>query len=56
MDVKKGEVLLSVELIPKWKAEVSVVGKGRDEPNINPKLPPPVGRLHLSWNPFDLLV
>lgn len=42
--------------MPKWKAEVSTVGKGRDAPNINPFLPPPVGRIHWSWNPFELFV
>ena len=31
------------------------VGKGRDEPNMNPYLPPPVGRVKFSWNPFTML-
>jgi len=45
---------MSIELVPKWKFECSTVGKGRDDPNVNPYLPPPVGRFHFSWNPFEM--
>jgi hypothetical protein len=48
--------MLSFEVLPEWKAKISEVGKGRDEPNINPYLPPPVGRFEWSLNPFKLLV
>jgi hypothetical protein len=30
------------------------VGAGRNNPNHSPFLPPPVGRLKFSWNPFVL--
>ena len=30
------------------------VGAARNDPNTNPFLPPPVGRLTFSWNPFVL--
>lgn len=53
---KEGKVLLSVELVPKWKSELSKVGFGREDPNINPTLPPPTGRVFFSWNPFEMFV
>ena len=46
---------MSLEILPKWKAEVCKVGKGREEPNVNPYLPPPVGRFQWTLNPFGLL-
>lgn len=49
-----GEVLVSIELLPKWKADISKVGSGRDEPNVNPYLPPPIGRFEWSMNPFKM--
>ena len=51
-----GKVLLSLEFLPMNLAETSVVGKGRDEPNVNPYLPPPIGRFEWSLNPFTMLV
>ena len=47
---------MSLEILPKWKAQVCVVGKGRDEPNVNPYLPPPVGRFQFTLNPISLMV
>ena len=41
--------------MPEWYAELHPVGKGRDEPNMNPYLPPPVGRIKFSLNPFTML-
>ena len=52
---KSGRILCSLEILPKWKAELSQVGKGRKEPNVAPFLPPPVGRFQWSLNPFKLL-
>lgn len=52
---RMGEVKLSVQVIPKADAEKNKVGHARTEPNINPFLPPPVGRLSLSLNPFKML-
>lgn len=51
-----GKILISLEFLPSWKAETSLVGKGRNEPNVNPYLPPPVGRFEWSLNPFKMLV
>merc|ERR1711871_441248 len=50
----KGEVCYSIQIWPKDKALVMPVGAARSEPNTNPYLPPPVGRLKWSWNPFVL--
>lgn len=50
-----GGVLCSLEILPMWKAEQVSVGNGRDDPNCNPYLPPPEGRISWSWNPLVLL-
>eukprot|EP01017_Pseudomicrothorax_dubius_P045811 TRINITY_DN7982_c0_g1_i1.p1 TRINITY_DN7982_c0_g1~~TRINITY_DN7982_c0_g1_i1.p1 ORF type:complete len:406 (+),score=138.25 TRINITY_DN7982_c0_g1_i1:307-1524(+) len=50
----RGEILVSMELIPKSAADLSKVGQGRSEPNQNPFLPPPIGRLKLSLNPLNM--
>jgi hypothetical protein len=47
--------MLSLEMLPKWKAQICKVGLGRDDPNINPRLPPPFGRFEWTMNPFKLL-
>ena len=52
---KGGRVLCSLEVVPQWYADLHPVGKGRDEPNMNPFLPPPVGRLKFTLNPLKML-
>ena len=52
---KSGRILCSLEILPKWRAELNKVGLGRNEPNVSPYLPPPVGRFQWSWNPINLL-
>ena len=52
---KGGRVLCSLEVVPQWYADLHPVGKGREEPNMNPYLPPPVGRIKFSLNPFTML-
>lgn len=49
-----GKVCLGMQIWPKDKAKVMPVGAARTEPNQDPFLPPPVGRLKFSWNPFVL--
>ena len=51
-----GRVCISLEVLPMKIAEECKVGKGRDEPNVNPHLPPPIGRMQWSWNPYTLFV
>jgi hypothetical protein len=50
-----GRVLCSLEIVPKEYSETEVVGKGREAPNTNPFLPPPVGRLEFTLNPFKMV-
>ena len=50
-----GRVLCSLEILPKNLADIEPLGKGREEPNSNPHLPPPVGRLEFTLNPFKMI-
>jgi hypothetical protein len=50
----KGEVLVTVELVPGELVESYTAGRGRSAPNMNPNLPPPAGRMRFSLNPFYL--
>ena len=49
-----GNMLISLELLPKDTADAQPVGAGRNEPNQNPYLPPPTGRMNFSFNPVRL--
>ena len=49
-----GELLVSVELVPAAELEARPAGHGRSDPNTNPVLPKPVGRLAFTFNPFAL--
>ena len=51
---KGGRVLCSLEILPEWYASMNPVGKGRDDPNVNPYLPEPFGRLTFTMNPFKM--
>lgn len=51
----QGEVLITIEILPKSMAELLPAGLGRSEPNAHPFLPPPTGRLKLvNCRPCDL--
>ena len=52
---KGGKVLCSMEIVPEWYAEAYPVGKGRDSPNVEPYLAPPVGRITFTMNPIKML-
>ena len=39
-----------------FRASLAPVGQGRSEPNANPFLMPPIGRVKWSWNPITLAV
>lgn len=52
---RAGEVLVSVQLVPKGWAARYKAGSGRQEPNTFPTLPEPQGRMRWSWNPFYVL-
>lgn len=53
-NVKAGEILISVAILPIHHAEKGPQGKGREEPNSDPFCPPPEGRIQLSLNPFTM--
>lgn len=50
--VFQGELAYSVQIWPKDKATVMRAGGARNEPNTDPFLPPPVGRMKFYLNPF----
>ena len=53
---KTGKVRLQIDVYPKAMAENNKVGEARQEPNCNPFLPPPIGRLSFSLNPLKMFV
>ncbi len=53
---KTGKVRIQVDIYPKALAEMNKVGEARQEPNCNPFLAPPVGRLSFSLNPLKMFV
>ena len=52
---KGGKVMCSLEIVPEWYAAAYPVGKGRDAPNVEPYLPPPIGRISFTLNPITML-
>jgi hypothetical protein len=54
-DAPSARILCSLEILPEWKAKLNPVGKGREEPNIDPYLPPPFGRFQWTLNPYKLI-
>ena len=51
----QGKLLMSIQLVPVEEVEKLPAGRGRNEPNTNPELPKPVGRLSFTLNPFKML-
>lgn len=49
-----GRVQISFELVPIVAAKACEVGNGREEPNVDPYLPEPMGRVKWSWNPWTM--
>ena len=55
---KDGEAIkirLDLRILPGEMAKTLEVGKARNEPNMEPYLPPPVGRIQFSYNPFAMM-
>jgi len=44
-----------MQILPKDQAEKYPQGEGRNEPNSDPFLPEPEGRIQLSLNPFTMI-
>jgi hypothetical protein len=53
-EISCGRVALSISIVPEIEYENDPVGKGREEPNKDPYLPPPNGRLSFSLNPMAI--
>jgi hypothetical protein len=51
-----GQVRIQIDILPKDQALMNKVGECRQDPNVNPYLPPPIGRLSLTINPFKMFV
>jgi hypothetical protein len=49
-----GRVAVSISIVPESEYETDPVGAGRNEPNKDPYLPPPNGRLSFSLNPMAI--
>jgi hypothetical protein len=52
----RGKLAMSIAIVPEADASSRPAGKGRSEPNSNPYLPPPVGRMTFSLNPFSMIM
>jgi hypothetical protein len=50
-----GKLRLQIDVYPKVDAEKMKVGEAQSEPNVNPHLPPPEGRLTFSLNPCTMI-
>ena len=49
-----GYVRVQIDIVPADYADKNKVGSAREEPNANPFLPPPIGRLSFSLNPCKM--
>ena len=49
------KIRLDIRVLPEKLVKACAVGAARGEPNNSPSLPPPVGRLKFSLNPFAML-
>jgi len=54
-DGKPIKIRIDLRIMPAIQAEKRKVGEGRENPNMEPYLPPPVGRISFSLNPFKML-
>ena len=52
--VPMGKLCISLEIIPEGLIPNVPAGFGRTDPNTNPVLPPPTGRMKFSINPFTM--
>jgi len=51
---KNGYVRIRVDIVPMEYAIKNPVGSAREDPNIEPYLPPPIGRMTFSLNPCEM--
>ena len=50
-----GKIRIQIDIVPKEQADSYPNGEGRSDPNHSPFLPPPVGRIQWSLNPWTML-
>jgi hypothetical protein len=55
-DQKEIKLRIDLRILPVTIAKTKLVGSARENPNMEPHLPPPVGRIEFSLNPFKMLV
>jgi hypothetical protein len=55
-DGKDIKLRLDIKILPEQMAKATPVGSARSEPNMDPYLMPPVGRIELTTNPLKMLV
>ena len=53
---RRGRLAFSIQIVPEEEVEARPAGSGRSEPNANPYLPPPPGRLSFTFNPLSMLM
>ena len=51
---KTGKVRIRIDIYPEEHAKNNKVGEARNEPNTNPYLPPPIGRINFTINPIKM--
>jgi hypothetical protein len=54
MFTSNAKMRMQIDILPVKLAEMGPVGQAREDPNHSPFLPPPIGRISLSLNPFKL--
>ena len=55
-DGKPIKIRLDLRIVPEVLAKAKPLGAARENPNMEPYLPPPIGRIEFSLNPFKMLV
>ena len=55
-DDKEIKIRIDLRILPKTASDAKPVGAARENPNMEPHLPPPIGRIEFSLNPFKMLV
>ena len=50
------QIRIDLRIVPVKIAKAKPLGAARENPNMEPHLPPPVGRIEFSLNPFKMLV
>ena len=55
-DEKEIKLRIDLRILPMSLAKTKPLGAARENPNMEPHLPPPIGRIEFSLNPFKMLV